>query len=319
MGPQTAPTSPRAPARRVLLIANPRAAAGRAPGRWQALLEGLRARGMEAEPRFTEYPRHAEALAREAAGDFDMVIAAGGDGTVNEVAGGLHASGAPAALAIVPLGTGNDVARLLGVPTPAAALAALAEGVTRRIDLIEVRCAPATVGGEEQQRCAVLYAAAGFAGELLRLTTPRVKRLFGARYCYSVGFLRALWSYRAPIMAVAGAGETFHGRFFHVSAGNAEAVGGGTMRLSPGARMDDGRLECCLVDALGRLATLRRFPRLLAGTHVGLPEVRYFPGAALEIAADRPVPVAADGEVIGFTPATFRLLPAALTVVAARE
>lgn len=116
-------------------------------------------------------------------------------------------------------------------------------------------------------------------------------------------------------MQVRADGREFTGRMFHVCAGNSEWVGGGAMRLSPGARMDDGRLELCLIEGLSRLEVLGRFPQLLRGTFPGHPKVRYFPGRELEIQSDPPVPLALDGDVVGQTPATFRLLPGALRIV----
>ena len=88
------------------------------------------------------------------------------------------------------------------------------------------------------------------------------------------------------------------------------------MRLSPGARLDDGRLEFCLIEALGRIEALQCFPMLLRGTFPGHPKVRYFGGRELSVATDPAAPLALDGDVLGRTPATFRVLPGALRVLA---
>jgi diacylglycerol kinase (ATP) len=88
------------------------------------------------------------------------------------------------------------------------------------------------------------------------------------------------------------------------------------MRLSPGARVDDGRLEVCLIEALGKLEIVRRFPQLLRGTFPGHPKVRYFPGCELTVESATPLPLALDGDVVGVTPAQLRVLPGALCVVA---
>lgn len=299
--------------RRFLVITNPAAAAGQA----QARLDGLQLRlhQLTSDLRFvvTTAPGHAVELARAAADDFDLVIAVGGDGTVREVASGLVSNPAPrAVLGILPIGTGNDVAAQLGLADVDAALAALATGIARPLDVIE---ACLTERARPAVQHALLFAAAGFAADLLRLTGPTVKRWFGQRLSYSVGFFRALRHYRPPLMRVRADGREFAGRMLHVGAGNSEWVGGGAMRLSPGARMDDGRLELCLIEALSRLEVLWRFPQLVRGTFPGHPKVRYFPGRELEIQSDPPVPLALDGDVVGQTPATFRLLPGALRIV----
>ncbi len=301
--------------RRLLVITNPAAAAGQAQRRVDALQPRLRRLNPDLHSVATTASGHATELARLAATEFDVVIAAGGDGTVREAASGLVSHTAPrAALGILPIGTGNDVARQLGLTGVDVALAALATGKARPLDVIEARWAASS---RPTTQHALLFAAVGFAADLLRLTGPTVKRWFGKRFSYSVGFFRALRRYRPPAMRVRADDREFSGPMFHVCAGNSEWAGGGAMRLSPGARPDDGRLELCLIEALGRAEVLRRFPQLVRGTFPGHPKVRYFPGRELEIDSHPPVPLALDGDVVGQTPATFRLLPGALRIVAA--
>src|SRR5439155_7057250 len=177
------------------------------------------------------------------------------------------------ALAVIPFGTGNDAAQLLGIRSLEDAVNALASGTTRTIDAVEVRCHDA---GKERTRYALLYAAVGFAGELLKCTTPTIKRLFGPRYCYSVGFFRALLGFRSPKMRVRCDDRDFHGRMFLVSAGNDEIVGAGTMWLSPGAIVDDGKLNVNVIEDLGRLETAGWFTKVLIGMQRTHPKVRYF-------------------------------------------
>src|SRR5688572_624646 len=101
---------------RILLIANPAAAVGRAAQRWHRLLVDLESRGLDADHVMTAGPGHAISLAREASRNYDVIAAVGGDGTVNEVASGILLAGEPkTALAVIPLGTGNDAAQLLGI------------------------------------------------------------------------------------------------------------------------------------------------------------------------------------------------------------
>jgi YegS/Rv2252/BmrU family lipid kinase len=300
--------------RRVLCVVNPEAAAGRARTVWAVWRSRCARESLVVDEAFSDGPGHALQLARARAADYDVVVAAGGDGTVNEVANGLLlAEGARAALAILPLGTGNDAATQLGVLGLDAAAASLARGAPRTLDVIETHF---TALGQSVTRYALLFAAVGFAGELIKRTTPRVKRIFGARLCYSVGFFRALGSYRAPRMVVRAGSQQFRGRMFHVCAGNAEWGGGGVMRHSPGARWDDGKMDICLIQALGRLETVRYFPRLLRGSHVNHPKATYLQGDALEVESDPPLELQLDGDLVGRTPASFRLQPGRLTVLA---
>src|SRR5262245_30781199 len=298
---------------RILLIANLSAAAGGARQRWDQLRVALTARGIQADQVITDGPRHAMALAREASKSYEVIAAVGGDGTMNEVASGILLSGkTKAALAIIPLGTGNDAAHLLGIRSIEDAVHALASGTTRTLDAIEVRCCDA---GKELTRYALLYAAVGFAGALLKRTTPLVKRWFGPRYCYSVGFFRALLEFQAPRMRVRCDDREFNGRMLLVSAGNAGIVGAGTMRLSAGAEVDDGRWNVSVVGNMGRLETARCFPKVLRATHTAHPKVRYFAATSVAIECEPAMEVQMDGELFGHTPATFRVRPEALRVV----
>ncbi|HKS37642.1 MAG TPA: diacylglycerol kinase family protein [Verrucomicrobiae bacterium] len=300
-------------ARRVLLIANPNAAAGRSAARLEKLLVDLQARGLAADYALTSRPRHAVDLARDAAGEYDVIAAVGGDGTMNEVANGiLFSNRNDTALAVVPLGTGNDLARLVGIRTVADSLDALAQGATQVIDAIEVSCCER---GNPTKHFALLYAAVGFAGEVGRHTTPTIKAIFGQRFCYSIGFFLALLRFESPNVKVWCDEREFNGRMFLVSAAKAEIIGGGAMRLSPGAKIDDGKLYVNVVEHLGRLETTRCFPRLLMGTHTTHPKVQYFPATVLNIESHPQMNLQLDGELLGTTPATFAVKSKALRVI----
>ena len=301
-------------AKRILLIANP--AAGRRQGE-QRLAEArtqLEALGHAVTAALTESAGHATRLAKSNAPDFEIVAALGGDGTVNEVANGLMAvePGERPALATLPAGTGNDVALAFGLAHFESAIDALANGGTRTLDVIRVQLMR---DGEPVTRHALLFVAAGFAAEVIRKTGPRVKRLFGRRFSYSVGLFRALASFRAPEFSVKWDGGEKRGRMFQVCAGNTEFGAGGVMRISPGARPDDGLLNISLVGALGRLQIVRRFPSILSGRYVEDERVDYFTGKRLEIDAVPPAEIQADGDIIGTTPAAIELLPGALRLV----
>lgn len=301
-------------AKRILLIANP--AAGRRQGE-QRLADArtqLEALGHAVTAALTESAGHATRLAKANAPDFEIVAALGGDGTVNEVTNGLMAVelGERPALATLPVGTGNDVALTFGLAHFESAIDALANGGTRTLDVIRVQLMR---DGKPVTRHALLFVAAGFAAKVIRKTGPRVKRLFGRRFSYSVGLFRALASFRAPEFSVKWDGGEKRGRMFQVCAGNTEFGAGGVMRISPGARPDDGLLNISLVGALGRLQIVRRFPSILSGRYVEDERVDYFTGKRLEIDAVPPAEIQADGDIIGTTPAAIELLPGALRLV----
>ena len=301
-------------AKRILLIANPASGQHRGERRLAQASERLASLGHAVTGTLTESAGHATRLAKSNAPDFEIIAALGGDGTVNEVANGLMAvePGERPALATLPVGTGNDVALTYGLAHFESAIDALAKGSTRTLDVIRVQLMR---DGKSVTRHALLFVAAGFAAEVIRKTGPRVKRIFGRRFSYSVGLFRALASFRAPEFSVKWEGGEQSGRMFQVCAGNTEFAAGGVMRISPGARPDDGLLNISLVDVLGRLQIVRRFPSILSGRYVEDKRVDYFTGKRLEIDAVPTAELQADGDIIGTTPATVELLPRTLKLV----
>ncbi|MDP6082507.1 MAG: diacylglycerol kinase family lipid kinase [Verrucomicrobiota bacterium] len=301
-------------AKRILLIANPASGRRRGERRLAQAEEHLASLGHTVTAELTESAGHATLLTKSNAPDFEIVAALGGDGTVNEVTNGLMAiePGKRPALATLPVGTGNDVALTFGLAHFKTAIDALANGNTRTLDIIRVQLVR---DGESVTRHALLFVAAGFAAEVIRKTGPRVKRIFGRRFSYSVGLFRALASFRAPEFTVKWNGQEKQEMMFQICAGNTEFAGGGVMRLSPSAQPDDGLLDISLVGALGRLQIVRRFPSILSGRYVEDKRVDYFTGKRLEIDAVPPAEIQADGDIIGTTPAAIELLPGALRLV----
>jgi YegS/Rv2252/BmrU family lipid kinase len=254
-------------------------------------------------------PGHARELAQAAAREgYQRVVAIGGDGTVSEVANGLAHT--PVALGIIPAGTGNDVARNLGIPSDPAAAAALAStGRARPVDLCQVTTRDSTT-------YFVNVAGFGFDAEAAA-RVDRLPRLVGGTLPYIVGTLQTLWQYRSPDMRISIDGRSFDRRVFMVAVGNCSSYAGG-MRIVPGARFDDGLLDVCLVKDLGRFELLRVVPKLYRGGHIGHPAVELYRCRALTADADARVLCHADGEPVGGSPLRFGILPAALQCVTGR-
>ena len=254
-------------AKRILLIANPASGHHRGKQRLAQAEEHLASLGHTVNAELTEHAGHATLLTKSNAPDFEIVAALGGDGTVNEVANGLMAvePGDRPALSTLPVGTGNDVALTFGLANFETAIGALSNGSTRTLDVIRVRMMR---DGKSVTRHALLFVAAGFAAEVIRKTGPRVKRIFGRRFSYSVGLFRALASFRAPEFTVNWNGQEKQETMFQVCAGNTEFAAGGVMRISPGALPDDGLLNISLVGELSRMQIIRQFPSILSGRYV---------------------------------------------------
>jgi YegS/Rv2252/BmrU family lipid kinase len=300
---------------RILLIRNPASRAGlNQEFLFQEVVSFLTQLGHRVSVEVTSGRGAAIQLVEGRARDFDWVIAAGGDGTVREVVTGIVRGGHQTELGILPLGTGNDVARLMGLNSIDAFREAVRRGQSRPVDAIQVE--PAASGSPERLQAGLLFAAVGFSGELLRQTTPRVVRWFGPKLCYSIGFLRALPVYRPAQVTVTCGDRRESGRLLLACAANAPHAGGGVMQLAPGASMSDGLLNMSIIQQLSPLSALRHFPNLVRGTHVRHPRVSYFEGRTMAVESDRPVPVAIDGDLVASTSARFSILPGRIRIVA---
>jgi diacylglycerol kinase (ATP) len=298
---------------RTLCIINP-AAGRRCLARWRCLEKVLRSRGFSFDEVVSSEPRQATAVARERSGKYDLLVAVGGDGTVFEVINGMVADGcARTALAIVPFGTGNDSAQAAGIRNEEDALRALASGRFQPIDLIEVRCRAANTN-TEIVRYAMLFASIGITGDLLRRTTSRVKSRCGQRLAYVIGLLLSLPGHVARPMKVRCDGEEVQKSLILVSASNGQTFGGG-IRIAPGAAIDDGKFNVNLIDGMGVFEVLRHLRSLYKGRHISHPKVWYQTAQELEVQTEQPLEVAADGDLIGVTPANFVIRPKILRLL----
>jgi YegS/Rv2252/BmrU family lipid kinase len=296
---------------RPLFIVNPTAGSGRGAARWAKCRLELQTTGFKPDYLLTSKPGEAELLAKSNAAKFDVLVAVGGDGTNLEVANGILASNAPqTSMALVPIGTGNDLAETLGIRTKIEAIQRLVNGRARAIDVLRIQCAK---DGRPVVSHALVFAGVGIVGESLKRTTPTVKRLFGNRLAYPVGLLRALWNWRAPEMRVRTDAGIVQNRFLLVCASNAEQAGGG-LKIAPGARTDDGLLNLNLIEAVGKLHAVRLLLRVRQGKHIPHRRIQYFTTSQVTVDTPAPVLVAADGEIIGETPARIEVVKAGLKV-----
>ena len=289
------------PDRSLALIANPVAGGGRGRRALGAACAELERRGARFRALTTASASDATRLAREVAGGaVETVVAVGGDGHVGSLAGVLRETDTP--LAIVPAGRGNDLARVLGIPTDPAAAARLAlDGEARPFDVGEVDGAP-FLG----------IASLGFDSDANRIANE--SRLRGnAVYLYAA--LRALASWRHAHFEVTVDGERHAFSGYTVAVANSRAYGGGMM-LVPHARLDDRRLDVLMVHEHSRLRWLASLPRVFRGAHVGDPRAEFSTGQVVEVRADRPFTVYADGDPIGELPVTVRVGERQVRIVA---
>jgi YegS/Rv2252/BmrU family lipid kinase len=288
----------------VCLIVNPSAGGGKAGRVAPDVERTLREQGLEVRRVDTRDLDHARELAEHGARAGETVVVLSGDGLIGVVADVLRHFPS-AVLGVLPGGRGNDLARVLGIPKdPIAACAVIARGVPRAIDLGEV-------GGQ----AFVGIASAGFDSEANRIANEAPAWLGGLVYAY--GALRALASWRPAHFEIEldPPGERLRFMAYTVGAANSKTYGGG-MRAAPGAMLDDGLLEVVVLETVSKLKFLTKLlPKVFKGTHVELPSVHVFRAAAVELSADRPFTMYADGDPIGELPVRVSAVGGAVSVL----
>ncbi len=248
------------------LIYNPAAGRHKLAARVPALLEALGASGFAVQALPTSAPGHATLLARERAASGDEVVFAfGGDGTVREAAAGLL--GSSTALGILPGGTTNVLARALRLPLDPLAVARIAGGL-RKVPLDVGLCSAA-----EGDRPFLMMVSCGLDAWLLETLDPRLKRTLG-RIGIGLQGVAAWWRYGYPEIEVEAGGQRFTASL--VAACNIDLYGG-SYRIAPAARHDDGRLELVLFHGKTRTSTLAFALALALGRHVTRKDVRIVP------------------------------------------
>jgi YegS/Rv2252/BmrU family lipid kinase len=286
---------------RHLLLLNPSAGGGRARERLPEAQRALDARGIDHRVVLTTSLEHGCEEARAAADVGETVIVMSGDGLIGQIGGEL-AEGR-GTLAILPGGRGNDLARVLGIPNEIDGAAdVISAGATRDIDV-----------GELNGKRFLCIASCGFDSDANRLANEA--RLVKGQAVYLYAALRALVEWKPARFTLTLDGDRVEFTGYSVAAANSRAFGGG-MFVAPDAELDDGRLDVVWITQVGKLHYLANLPKVFKGTHVENPEVVVRRAAEVRIEADRPFAVYADGDHLADLPATLRVLPRALRVIA---
>ncbi|MFJ2541657.1 YegS/Rv2252/BmrU family lipid kinase [Microbacterium sp. NPDC087589] len=290
----------------IALLANPFAGKGRGTHAAEAALAHLRARGLDVRVYTGESAASSRMLVAQALGESPgMLVVVGGDGTLSGILDAVCAAGIPVVL--VPAGTGNDLARALGLPRrdPVAAAELALTGVPRAIDVGEIRAAGRTDSF-------LTIAALGFDAKVSDRTN-RLRWPHGVLRYY-LALVVELVRLRPMEFTVSVDGDApIQAPGTLVAVGNTESYGGG-MPLCVGAAADDGLLDIVQVAPLTRLRLLRLFPLLLRGTHLARPEVTRRQVRSVTVSAPGLV-VYADGERIAENECTIGIRRSALTIL----
>jgi len=287
-------------------VVNPASGSGKAKKRFEDIRELLAARGVKYAFDYTTGHGCATRLARDAiAAGYDRIISVGGDGTANEVAAAMI--GSPAAMGILPFGTGNDFARALGIPADSeGALSVALLGEVRPVDAATANGLPF-----------INVAGTGFDVDVI-LYTEKYKKKLNGMLPYMLGVLQALLRLRAFDVTITANGETSTERAILFNACNGTHFAGG-MNLAPLASPNDGLLDICLLREMTKLQFLLLLPRYIKGAHLDSPHVRYFKADEVRVECGVENTLNMDGELASSLPADFKALPEALRLLLPRE
>ncbi|MDX6624918.1 MAG: hypothetical protein QOE75_2850 [Solirubrobacterales bacterium] len=282
------------------ILVNPSSAGGKTLKLLPRVEQALDERRVEFRVQHTKGLEHGteQALLAVEAGELPVVMS--GDGLLGSVGGAMAGSETP--LGIIPGGRGNDLARVLGIPTePEAAVEVILAGQKRKIDV-----------GQANDKRFLGIVSVGFDSEANRLANETKFLRGGLVYAYAG--VRTLLGWKPARFTIRVDEERTRLTGYSISVANNSCFGGG-MFVAPGAQLDDGLFDVVSVGDVGKLRFLSNLPKVFKGTHVEKDEVRVFRAQHLELSASRPFPVYADGEHLTDLPVALRVLPRALNVL----
>lgn len=292
------------------VILNPVAGRGAARRAESVVARAFRAQGWAVDVMRTTGPGHGRELAAQAVRQGARhVIAVGGDGTVHDVANGLLQSDADAALGVVPMGSGNDFAKLTGVygHDPARSVARLVTAHSRRFD-----------AGRVFDEWFVNSVGFGFGPAVVQMrnSMPRLRGFLS----YLVPIVKTFFTFEPPVFDVAAPGFRERGYMMMIEVCNGTTAGG-SYRFAPDADPADGKMDVCLIRRVSLPRFLLALPRVMRGTHLTMREVSVIKTAKLVVRApEQPLVVHVDGELRepGVNECTVELERGRLNVLVAR-
>lgn len=237
----------------------------------------------------------------------EVIIAAGGDGTLNEIVNGIGEKLGDARVGLIPLGTGNDFARTLGIPTAVEdAIELIATGKTRAVDLVRVT--------SDEVRYFVNVSAGGFSGLVNEKLTPKMKKTWGP-LAYLRSAAAALPELRAYETTLAfDNAESIRIELYNVVVANGRYVAGGTL-IAPDASIDDGLLDIVLIPKRSGAELALVAAQIALGSHLSNDAIVFRRAAKLTVNSKPGMWFNVDGELVGNEPARFEIVPRALSFI----
>ena len=292
------------------IILNPQAKRGKA----SILCHQLERIAQEVHVEQTTGPEDATVKARQAvAKGSKIIVAAGGDGTINEILNGIV--GEDAVLGIIPFGSVNVLARELRIPLNFnAAWRVIEQGVVQTIDIVKIEYS-LTKEGERRTRYFVQLAGIGLDAQIVQEVTSEKKKKWGPSI-YAFEFLKAVSKPFPKISIKIDNEPPLEGSFVLVGNGRYYA---GPYSVFKYAALSDGQIDVCIFESMGYLRLLKYLTAICLGTHSKTKGITYRQGKSVEMTSPSTVPIEVDGEFIGYLPARFTVIPGGLKMIVSKK
>ncbi|MGC8829224.1 MAG: diacylglycerol/lipid kinase family protein [Verrucomicrobiia bacterium] len=286
-----------------VIIANPVAGTQKAPYLAVEILNRLKKQGAKARIILSQKPKEATKIAAQLESPENILVACGGDGTIQEIISGIRNQ--QTTVGIIPGGRCNDFARAIGISktfSPDRLAEILIAGKTRAFDC-----------GEVNGKKFLTVATLGFDSEVSRFVETR-KLLLKGTGAYLYGVIRALLKYNPIEIKLKTDDFEYKGKILLCATANTPFYGG-AMKIAPVAKPDDGYLNLCIVNEVSKLTVIRMLLRVFKGTHITHPAVRLVKTRTVQVVTETKNWICADGESLTQTPCAISIKPASLKVI----
>jgi len=296
------------------VIVNPRSRGGATGKTWPIINRLLRNTGLPFDYEFIQAPEHGIEISKEAVEKgYNLVIAVGGDGTINEVVNGLVDQNGKgrATLGIIAAGTQNDIARMLCIPRDYMRACQLFKNFdTVKIDIGAVEY---TLHNTIRRRYYINTAGIGFVSDVIEGSMPHTRlKVIGGGIPYALGVIPKAFDYQNKDVLVCFDGEKREERNFSIVVNNGRYLGGG--RAFPTATPYDGLLDVAIIGNISKMEALLNFPMFFTGTYYDPHKIKVQKAKNVIVDSPQRLPIQLDGEMVGQTPAVFRIIPSTLEI-----
>ena len=263
--------------------------------------------------KFTEYAGHAVELAQQFTRDrTDVIVAVGGDGTLNEVVNGMMHTSSNAVLGHIPMGTANDFSKTIELNKDIDQFISLLKNkITKTIDIGKVTC---ITKKEEIVRYFINIADAGLGGYVAN-TLNKSKKLLGPNFTYFQAIIKGIIRFKKPLVNIKIGNITYEGKLMSIAICNGTTFGSGLI-ISPEAILDDGKFHITLLGDVTLLDYFKNLKKLKKGIKLTHPHIHYYSAEKVKLKTDEICEIEADGEYVGKGESTFEILPKTMKILA---